>query len=107
MKTFLLMACAVGTLYAGISPANAYDRRIRIVNASSYHITGIWGSHIDTGSWENQILSYTIDPGESSIVNFEDLTGYCRFDLKAETTGGFAYKYNFNICEESTWTIVD
>lgn len=86
--------------------AAALDRWVRIVNNTSYTIVEFYGSNKGTNSWQEDILGQDVlGPGNSVNVNFNDGTGYCKFDLKAVfNDGDVLVKKNVNICEIGTFT---
>lgn len=107
MKRVLFAAVTVALMFA--SSAQALDRRVRIVNKSSDFIYQVFGSNRDRSDWEEDVLGDDVlAPGDSIIVNFNDRSGYCIFDLKAVTReGAEAVRYGFNVCSMSTWNVTD
>lgn len=87
-------------------PAVALDRRVTIVNQTGYTITNFYGSNTGSKSWEEDILGQDVLPsGSSVVVNFDDASGYCKFDFKAVfEDGDELVKEAVNICEVSTFT---
>ncbi len=106
-KLFALSAgfsVAVAVMSAGA--AEAQDRRVRIVNETGYTIMEFYGSNKGTTSWEEDILgSDVLGSGQSVVVDFDDGTGYCKFDFKAVfSDGDEVVKKNVNVCEIGTFT---
>ncbi|GKY88069.1 hypothetical protein [Sinisalibacter aestuarii] len=91
---------------AGAASADNLDRRVRIVNNTGYTIIHFYGSHTDANSWQEDILGNSVLPsGNSVTVNFDDGTGYCIFDLRAEfDDGDVLEKFGVNVCEIGTFT---
>lgn len=87
-------------------PAAALDRRVTIINNTGYTIVNFFGSNTGTSSWEEDILGNDVLPsGSSVVVNFDDASGYCKFDFLAIFDDGEQLiKENINICEISTFT---
>ncbi len=82
--------------------ASAQENRwVRIHNDTGFDIITFRGSHVGTNSWEEDILGSAIFPtGRSININFDDGTGYCNFDLRAEfSDGDVLVRNNVNICE--------
>ena len=70
-------------------------------------MTGLYGSNVGSDSWEEDILgSDVLESGTSVNVNFDDGTGYCKYDLKAVfEDGDSVIKRGINVCTVGTWTI--
>ncbi len=87
-------------------PAAALDRRVVIVNNTNFTIVRFYGSNKGSDSWEEDILgSDVLGPGERVRINFDDGSGYCKFDFRAVfNDGDVLIKKNVNICEISTFT---
>jgi hypothetical protein len=101
----LAMATAFGLMLAG--PALALDRKVMIVNNSGLTVSYFYGSNVGTTFWEEDLLaSDVLSDGASVLVNFDDTTGYCRFDFRAIFDDGTEIvKKDVNVCEISTFTI--
>lgn len=102
MSIVLAAAALLGT----VLPAAALDRRVTIVNNTGYTITNFYGSNTGSKSWEEDILGSDVLPsGSSVVINFDDDSGYCKFDFKAVfEDGDELVKEAVNICEISTFT---
>ena len=87
----------------------ALDRRVRLVNHSSYNIVEFHASNIHRKSFEENILGNRIlRPGESIIVNLDDGTDMCRFDfLTVMSNGAKVEKDDIDVCQLETYTIND
>ena len=94
---------------SAVAEAQTYDRRVRIINESSYTMIRFFGSHIGTNSWEEDILgSDVLYPGKSVMINFDDGTGYCKFDFKAVFEGGIEVIDNsLDVCSITHHRYVD
>ncbi len=88
------------------TPALALDRRVTIVNNTGFAITNFYGSNKGTNSWQEDILGQDILPSGSRVtINFNDGSGYCKFDFKAVfDDGDVLVRKNVNICEIATFT---
>lgn len=97
---------AIVILATTAMPASALDRRVVIVNNTNFTIVRFYGSNKGSNSWEEDILgSHVIGPYRSVRINFDDGTGYCKFDFKAVFDDGEELiKKNINICEIATFT---
>ena len=107
MRAFgqLVATAAFGLVLAG--PAVALDRKVTIVNNSGFTISYFYGSNVGTTFWEEDLLaSDVLSNGASVVVNFDDTTGYCRFDFRAIFDDGTEIvKKDVNVCEITTFTI--
>jgi hypothetical protein len=94
-------------LTAGV--AQAWDRRIEVVNRSSYVLHEFYATNSGETRWENdKLFNYEIFPNQSYTIDLDDGTGRCRFDLKVITRGGKdVIRYDIDICSISTWSIYD
>jgi hypothetical protein len=91
---------------AGAASADNLDRRVRIINNTGFTIVRFYGSHTDANSWQEDILGSEVLPsGNSVVINFDDGTGYCIFDLRAEfEDGDVLEKFGVNVCELGSFT---
>lgn len=87
-------------------PALAQDRRVTIVNDTGYTMVRFYGSNTGSTSWEEDILGEDMLPtGHSVAVNFDDASGYCKFDLRAVfEDGDEVVKRNVDVCTIGTFT---
>ena len=96
-------------LLAVSATASAYDRHVTIVNDTSYSIVEFYGSNTGTQSWEEDILGVDVlGPGEEVEIDFNDATGYCKFDFMAVFDDGTeTVEEGFNVCDYGTLTITE
>lgn len=99
-----IVRCAIAAvIVTGMSSraVQALDRWVTIYNQTGYDIITFHGSHVGTTSWQEDILGNQILPaGHSVNVNFNDGTGYCVFDFRAEfSDGDVLVRENVNVCE--------
>lgn len=109
MKYFKFLSVALFALtllLSSVSTVSALDRRVRIVNNTGFTIVRFYGSNKGSKSWEEDILGSDVLPNGSSVnINFNDNSGYCKFDFKAVfDDGDVLVKKNINICEIGTFT---
>lgn len=102
-----LAFAAAATL--GIFSANALDRRVNIINATSYDIIEFYASSVGVRDWEEDILGPDIlEAGESVVINIDDGTGYCKYDFLAVFDDGEeVIKGNVNVCEISSFRFTE
>lgn len=106
MTLFAPFLLTVGMI-ALAAPAMAQDRKVTIVNNSGFTISYFYGSNVGTTFWEEDLLSSDVlSNGATVVVNFDDTTGYCRFDFRAIFDDGTELvKKDVNVCEIATFTI--
>jgi hypothetical protein len=118
MKTLLSLSVGLIVLGIGISAStNAWtredhhDRRVLIVNDTSYTMTSFYASNVDSDGWGKDRFGLDVlEPGDEVVVDTYDGTpGYCMYDLKAvfDVDGDDKpiYRHRVNICEMVSWTI--
>ncbi|PTV93589.1 hypothetical protein C8J27_11436 [Rhodobacter aestuarii] len=105
-RRFVTMAALAGMLASIAVPAAALDRRVKIVNVTGYTMVRFYGSNTGSDSWEEDILGRDVLPsGDSVVINFDDASGYCKFDFKAVfEDGDELIKEGVNVCEIGTFT---
>lgn len=83
------------------------DRKVTIINDTSYTIVRLYGSNVGEDSWQEDVLGDSvIAPGAKVTVNFDDGTCYCSFDLKAEfNDDSETIRRGFNVCTTGSWRI--
>lgn len=103
-----LLAAAAFSLVglAGAASADDLNREVEIVNQTGYTIVSFYGSHTDTNSWQEDVFGEDVLPsGNSVVVDFDDDTGYCIFDLRAEFEDGEVLEqFGVDVCEIDTVT---
>lgn len=103
-----IFAIAMAATITAISalPASAMDRRVKIVNDTNFTIVRFYGSNKGTDSWEEDILGNDVlRPGQSVRIDFDDGTGYCKFDFKAVfDDGDVLTASDINVCKIGTYT---
>ena len=102
--SFALLALTL--LFTSASTVSALDRNVRIVNNTGYTIVRFYGSNKGSDSWEEDILGEDVLPSGSSVrIDFDDGSGYCKFDFKAVfDDGDVLEKRNINVCKIGTFT---
>jgi len=107
LRAGLAAALVSFTLLAG--PALAADRRVEIVNDTSYTIVEFYASNVGENVWEEDILGRDmLAPGESVVINIDDGTGHCLYDFKAVFEDGDELeKGRINVCEVESYSYTD
>jgi hypothetical protein len=91
MKMFakILHAFVAVSLFALASGASAENRRVWLLNDTSFTVVKFHASNTSRTKWEEDILGFsTIESGVGVRVNIDDNTGACRFDTKVVFEGG-------------------
>ncbi len=103
MKLFAFAALAA--LLA--APAFAANRVVTFSNNTDFIADAIYGSNVGEGSWQEDILDADVlGSGESIDINFDDGSGYCKFDFKITfTDGDEVVMEDVNVCEVSEVSI--
>lgn len=125
LSTRLAAVAAFGAALVAVAPASAapapapaattaapaavafrQDRRVNIVNRTGVTIQEFYASSVGQNSWQEDILGSSVLPsGRSVVINIDDGTGYCQYDLKAVfADGDEVVKYRVNVCEVSEVT---
>jgi hypothetical protein len=91
------------------SPAQAEDRRVKVINETSFTLVKFYASNVGTNSWEEDILGAdTIPPGGSFVANIDDGTGYCKFDFKGVfDDGDEVVKNGIDVCETAVFRFTE
>ena len=105
----LALLGAIVFVFANFSTADAADRRVRIINETSFDMVRFYGSNVGTDDWEEDILGRDIlRAGKSVNVNFDDGSGYCMFDFKAVfDDGDEVIARRKNVCELGSFRFTD
>ena len=106
MRALHALALSAALAFSSAAPALSLDRRVTIVNNTGFTIVRFYGSNKGSKSWEEDILGDQVLPsGSSVVVNFDDATGYCVFDFRAEfEDGDVLERSGVNVCEIGTFT---
>ncbi len=105
-RQLITVLAAIAVLTSTAIPSFASDREVRIVNNTGFTMVQFYGSNKGTNSWQEDILGADVlRSGHSFSVNFDDGTGYCKFDFKAVfDDGDVLIRKNINICEITSFT---
>ncbi len=102
----LVAALISASVLLSATAASALDRRVVIHNGASEPIFYLYGSNTGTNEWEEDILGEDVlMPGAEVRVDYDDGTGFCVFDFKAQFESGREdVEYGVNVCEVSRFT---
>jgi hypothetical protein len=101
------LAALGAAMPASAQGVDGLDRRILIQNRSAQNILYVRGSPTSHSSYgEDRIPDRIIGRGESSIVDFDNGTRDCMYDLRVTLANGRNVdRMNVNVCRVSRWTI--
>jgi hypothetical protein len=105
----VVAAGVLGMATVGQAYADGLNRHVTLINRSHWAIAEFHASNIRATTWEEDILGHTVLlPGKSVVINLNDGTGSCQFDFKTVAKDGTTvYRRGINICETSSYTIID
>ncbi len=88
-------------LLVAATTAVAEDRRVNIINETDYTIVEFHASNVGAGDWQEDILGkHTLLPGGAVVIDIDDGTGYCKYDLLAVfEDGDTAVQEGVDVCE--------
>ena len=97
-----VIGAAVMVLAAGAAFAqDGYDRRVRVHNDTGVTLTHLYSTNSGESSWGGDILGSSVIPdGAGVMVDFDDGTGACLFDVRARfADGDVVEQYQINVCQ--------
>ncbi len=97
-----VIGAAVLVMAAGAAFAqDGYDRRVRVHNNTGVTLTHLYSTNSGESSWGGDILgSGVIQDGAGVVVDFDDGTGACLFDVRARfADGDVVEQYQINVCQ--------
>ena len=102
-----LAAIAVAAPAAAQTGVDGQDRRVLIENRTSQPILYVRGSPTtDPNFGADRIPDRVIGTGQSGVVDFDNRTRACMYDLRVTLADGSNVdRMNVNVCRVSRWTI--
>lgn len=102
-------AAVISTSVLFAVPASAEDRRVTIINETSYTIVEFYASNVGENEWEEDILGRDmLASNESVVIDVDDGTGHCLYDFKAVfEDGDELVKTRINVCEIESYSYTD
>lgn len=97
-----LATCLALVLATGVSSAQE-NRKVKVINETNHTIVHLYGSNAGEKSWQEDILGQDVlKPGQSVVVNFDDGSGYCKFDVLAKFSDGTkAEQHGVDVCKDA------
>jgi len=104
-----LAAAALAVPAAAQRSGDGLDRRVQIENHTSQAILYVRGSPTSDPSFgPDRIPDRVVGSGQSTIVDFDNGTRQCQYDLRVTLADGSNIdRMNVNVCRVSRWTIAD
>lgn len=95
-----VIGAVVAIVAAGTAVAQDYDRRVRVHNNTGVTLTHLYSTNSGESSWGGDILGSSVIPdGGSVVVDFDDGSGACSFDVRARfADGDVVEQYGINVC---------
>lgn len=80
---------------------DSHNRRVRIHNETGWTMTRFYASDSRAEQWEEDVLvSAVIAPGGNAVIDIDDGSGTCVYDLRAEFANGqHLVRRRVNVCE--------
>jgi hypothetical protein len=82
------------------------DRSVRIINNTGHVMEEFHASNVANDDWGDDILGVDeLEDGQSTVIDFDDATGHCKFDFKAVFDDGTVdVKHGINVCKIDTYS---
>lgn len=99
-----LLGAVIATVAAGAAFAqDGHDRRVMVHNNTGVTLTHLYSTNSGQADWGGDILGAgVIGDGEAVMVDFDDGTGACLFDVRARfADGDVVEQYRINVCQVS------
>lgn len=107
-RRFLQVALAAAVLVGAASQVIAQNRFVTVVNQSSKTIWRFYATNVGNPNWGRDLLGgQVIVSGYEWKRNFDDGSGACQFDFKAEFKDGTATEGRVNVCYHDRWIVYD
>ena len=107
MRATVLTQALTLALTLSALPAMAEDLVFTLVNDSSVNITEMYVAKHSSDSWEENILSGTVDAGTTADVTIADGETTCDYDMRFVADSGATVEVNQNLCDLATYTLTD
>ena len=82
------------------------DRQVRIINNTGHVMEEFHASNVANDDWGDDILGVDeLEDGQSTVIDFDDATGHCKFDFKAVFDDGTVdVKHGINVCKIDSYS---
>lgn len=101
----MLTGCVEDTSFVSGNSSDNLNRVMSISNDTGVTIMRFYASNTGRNTWgPDQLGSSVLGSGQSWRVNFDDGTGACHYDFRAEfADGDVLTTSNVNVCVETGW----
>lgn len=98
-----VLGAVVAIAAAGAAIAQDYDRRVMVHNNTGVTLTHLYSTNSGQADWGGDILgSSVIGDGEAVMVDFDDGTDACLYDVRARfADGDVVEQRQINVCQVS------
>lgn len=102
-----IMATALAMATCWSTSASAENRRVKIINETNHTVVRFYGSNAGETSWQEDVLGDDVlKPGGSVVVNFDDGSGYCKYDFLAKFDDGEkAERHGIDVCTTEVYRL--
>ena len=108
MKKIIALALVLASFQVHAWGGRQYNRTINIINLSHAAITAVHASNVGMSVYGPDTLGRDIlYPGDVEILNLDDGTDHCLYDLKIITTQGTIFRDGLDACSITNYTIYD
>lgn len=102
VRGIALFAAALTIVTATAGTAAAANRNVLVKNSTNHTLVKLYASRTDDSNFHGDWLGNDVlEPGQSTVINFNDGTGACAFDVKGMFNDDTSVQqHNFNVCVE-------
>ncbi len=102
----LVGAAIIAAIGTGALAQDGYDRNVRVINSTGVTLTHLYSTNSGRADWGGDLLGSSVIPsGSGVVVDFDDGTGACLFDIRARfADGDVVDRRQINVCQVSTLT---
>ena len=85
-------------VYTALAYPDEYNKNVEVINSTSYTLLAFYTSCADAIDWEHELLDKgRLEPGQQIVVNIDDGTTHCIYDLKAVFRGVHKPAYRYHV----------
>lgn len=107
-KIFTTATFALSIVMVGVQSAHAEDLKFTLQNKSSSPLVEFYVESTELNHWGENILSSSIDSGESGDVTIADGKTTCSYGIRGVFADGSTLEQeNLNLCEMGSYTYTD
>ncbi|MFJ1260528.1 hypothetical protein [Cupriavidus sp. CuC1] len=105
ITAFAVLTATATTFATGVANASPYEFELR--NATGQYIVAFYAKNVDDRIFGPDLLdTEMIRPGHSIVIDPDDGSGHCRYDLRTVMESGLTLnRWNVNVCALTRYTI--